>query len=100
MKIAPTRTTDQSALGNLHFNNNSALMSSLGIAELTGKRHDNVVRDIRTMLKSLNLGLLSFEDTYLDCWRRSNIDHRVGRLKILTRPSDEKGSDLRRRSNI
>lgn len=41
-------------------------MSSLQIADLTGKSHRNVLRDIRTMLKSLGIpeeGLLSFEHT-------------------------------------
>ena len=37
------------------------------IAELTGKRHDHVVRDIRTMLVELHGegGVLSFEETLL-----------------------------------
>lgn len=41
-------------------------MSSLEIAELTDKRHDNVMRDTRTMLVALHGegGLLRFEDTY------------------------------------
>lgn len=40
-------------------------MTSLEIAELTGKRHDHVVRDIRTMLVELHGEgcLLSFEQT-------------------------------------
>ncbi|WP_429004092.1 Rha family transcriptional regulator [Roseixanthobacter psychrophilus] len=39
-------------------------MSSLDIAELTGKRHDNVMRDIREMLETLKEGgVLKFEDT-------------------------------------
>ena len=39
-------------------------MSSLEIAALTGKEHKNVLRDIRTVLEELELGLLSFEQTY------------------------------------
>lgn len=41
-------------------------MSSLEIAERTGKRHDNVMRDIRAMLVELygEGGLLNFEDTH------------------------------------
>lgn len=41
-------------------------MSSREIAELTGKRHDNVMADIRKMLTELygEGGLLKFQDTY------------------------------------
>ncbi|MCP5244411.1 MAG: phage antirepressor KilAC domain-containing protein [Burkholderiales bacterium] len=41
-------------------------MSSIEIAELTQKRHDNVMRDIRTMLVELHGegGILRFEDTH------------------------------------
>lgn len=43
-------------------------MSSREIAELTGKRHDNVMRDTRDMLVELHGkgGLLKFEGTYLN----------------------------------
>ncbi len=43
-----------------------ATMSSLEIAELTGKEHRNVMRDIRTMLTELHGegGVLSFEHTH------------------------------------
>ncbi|MBK1688884.1 hypothetical protein CKO37_15430 [Rubrivivax gelatinosus] len=41
-------------------------MSSREIAQLTGKRHDNVMADIRKMLVELHGegGLLSFQDTH------------------------------------
>jgi phage regulator Rha-like protein len=43
-------------------------MSSLEIAELTGKRHADVMRDIRVMLEALGLGLTarSFASSYTD----------------------------------
>ena len=41
-------------------------MSSREISELTGKRHDNVVRDIEKMLTELGASRLIFEGTYLD----------------------------------
>ena len=46
--------------------NNVLTMSSLEIAELTGKRHDNVMVDIVKMFKDLGDegGLLNFQDTY------------------------------------
>ena len=40
-------------------------MTSREIAELTGRRHDNVLRDIEKMLDELGVGSLSFEGSYL-----------------------------------
>jgi Rha family phage regulatory protein len=49
------------------LNTNATLtMSSREIAELTGKRHDNVVRDTRKMLEELGANHLNFEGVYID----------------------------------
>lgn len=42
-----------------------ATMSSREIAELCEKRHDNVMRDTKTMLDALELAALSFEGSYI-----------------------------------
>lgn len=39
-------------------------MTSREIAELTGKRHDNVLVDIQKMLQQLGRGALEFQETY------------------------------------
>lgn len=77
----------------------TALESSMEIAELTGKRHDNVMRDIRAMLVELHGegGLLSFEDTHTNpqngqaypVFQRCNNSQR----EMLTMP-DVPGHDL------
>lgn len=54
----------------LTIQNNKPTMSSCEIAALTGKRHDNVMRDIETTLSALNLDVLSFEGIYLDAYKR------------------------------
>jgi len=41
-------------------------MSSLQIAEITGKNHANVMRDIRTTLEQAEIGPLKFEASYLN----------------------------------
>lgn len=44
-----------------HGENANLTMSSLEIAGLTGKRHDNILRDVRSMAKDLGLSL-NFEE--------------------------------------
>ncbi|MBZ7949660.1 phage regulatory protein/antirepressor Ant [Campylobacter molothri] len=51
--------------------NKEISLTSLEIAELTGKEHFNVIRDIETYLeKVVNGGVLKFEDTYQNTQNR------------------------------
>lgn len=59
-------------------------MSSREISELTGKRHDNVVRDIKKMLTSLEMDLLKFEDSYLDSHGRTQSEYRLNQELTIT----------------
>ena len=54
-------------------------MSSREIASVTGKRHDNVLRDIAAMLKDLKADLLRFEDIYLDGRNREQLQYLLDR---------------------
>lgn len=54
-------------------------MSSREIANVTGKRHANVKRDIAAMLKELKLDVLSFEHIYLDGQNREQIEYMLDR---------------------
>ncbi|WP_256346075.1 Rha family transcriptional regulator [Pseudomonas tolaasii] len=50
-------------------------MSSREIAELTGKRHDNVMADIRSMLSELKIDALTFQGIYLDSMNRQQAEY-------------------------
>jgi hypothetical protein len=54
-------------------------MSSREIANVTGKRHANVKRDIAAMLKELKLDVLSFEHIYLDGQNREQVQYLLDR---------------------
>lgn len=62
-------TTSQEAL--VHIVDTPVTMSSLEIAKLTGKRHDNVMYDIRQQFKELGEDALSFQGIYQDSRKRS-----------------------------
>ena len=49
----------------ISFTNKPIAMSSLAIAELTGKDHFNVLRDIKCILKEAEIDQLKFEGVYL-----------------------------------
>lgn len=59
-------------------------MSSREIAELTGKEHFNVVRDIRIMLDTLKLDVISFEGIYLDTLNRKQTEYLLPKDLTLT----------------
>jgi prophage antirepressor-like protein len=52
-------------------------MSSREIAELTGKHHHHVCRDIRNMLKDLGLTETKFGSSYRDASGKSNIEYHL-----------------------
>lgn len=61
------------------FKSEARTMSSREIASVTGKRHDNVKRDIVAMLKELKADVLKFEDIYLDGRNREQIQYLLDR---------------------
>lgn len=65
-----------------HFPNQhnvARTMSSREIANVTGKRHDNVKRDIIAMLRELKADALNFEDIYLDGRNREQVQYQLDR---------------------
>lgn len=64
--------------------NNSVRMTSREIAELTGKLHKNVIRDIREMLKAIGEDGLKFESIYLDAYGREQTQFSLDKDHTLT----------------
>lgn len=59
--------------------NQPLTMSSREIAELTGKRHDNVKRDINKMIFELKEDILKFEGIYTDSSNRQQVEYNLDR---------------------
>ncbi|EXJ15999.1 Anti-repressor protein [Imhoffiella purpurea] len=58
-------------------------MSSVEIAELTGKRHDNVVRDLKELGEQGVIDLLSFEGIYRDSMNREQTCYHLPKRETL-----------------
>lgn len=58
-------------------------MSSREIAELVGKEHKNVKRDILNMFDDLDLDALSFEHTYFDKQNRKQVEYALPKRESL-----------------
>ena len=61
----------------------SLTMTSREIAEMTGKRHDHVKRDIEKMLNDLGLDTPSFGGTYTDSQNRQQTEYRLPKDETL-----------------
>jgi len=71
--------TDSSVLCLPHQVMTRQVMSSREIAELTGKQHKNVKRDIASMLADLKKDALIFERIYLDAQNRNQTEYLLDR---------------------
>jgi phage regulator Rha-like protein len=70
------------AMATLNTTNATLTMSSREIAELTGKRHPDVKRDIERMLGELTGDVSSFAHIYYDAMNRQQVEHRLPRREV------------------
>lgn len=75
----------------------SATMSSREIAELTGKQHAHVCRDIRSMLETLEKDVSSFGSIFKDAYGRDQQEFRLPKDLTLTLVT---GYDVKRRHAV
>jgi len=78
-QITTRNTLDDSSSAQNHQTMTRHVMSSREIADLTGKLHKNVKRDITTMLVELKKDALSFERIYLDAQNRNQTEYLLDR---------------------
>lgn len=78
-QITPGNTSHVATLFHQEQNVSRHTMSSREIAELTGKRHDNVLADVRGMLAELKIDVLTFQGIYLDSMNRQKIEYLLDR---------------------
>lgn len=64
--------------------NETQTMSSREIAELTGKQHAHIMRDIRTMLETLEKDVSSFGSIFKDSYGRDQQEYRLDRELSIT----------------
>lgn len=67
---------------NVANHHHAVTMSSREIAELTGKEHKNVKRDIENMLSDLNEDALTFERIYFDSMNRQQTEYFLDRRHV------------------
>lgn len=71
-----------STVVNVANHHHAVTMSSREIAELTGKEHKNVKRDIENMLSDLGEDALSFERIYFDSVNRQQTEYHLDRRHV------------------
>jgi len=74
MQTQSVQALSRGAPQNANHNSVARTMSSREIANLTGKRHNNVKRDILSMLDDLKEDALNFEHIYLDGQNREQVE--------------------------